>query len=182
MEAGFTLLELLIAITILSLILVALSGGVHFAGNAWRKQEELIGRQGDITAVQTVLRQLVASGRDFEGGSQGLKFVGEMPAALARGGLYDIELYPSGNQLLMSWRPHFKGASASLPQSDTALLDGLSGFDLAYYFTEKGWQHSLNDKSKPIDVIAIRARLSDGRAWPALMISPAINVSSKAKS
>src|SRR5438552_11372573 len=98
-QAGFTLVELLVAITILSLILVALSGGVHFAGSAWRKQEELIGRQGDITAVQTVLRQLVASGRDFEGGSQDLKFVGQMPAALARGGLYDIELYPAGDKL-----------------------------------------------------------------------------------
>src|SRR5262245_55260887 len=91
-EDGFTLLELLIAVTILSLILVALSGGVHFAGSAWRKQEDQISRQGDINALQGVLRQMLASGRGFEGGAQNLKFVGRMPEALERGGLYDIDL------------------------------------------------------------------------------------------
>jgi len=181
-QAGFTLVELLVAITILSLILVALSGGVHFAGSAWRKQEEQIGRQGDINAVQTVLRQLLASGRDFEGGSQDLKFVSQMPAALARGGLFDIELHGGGDELLLSWQPHFKGAATSMPRNETVLLDGVTGFGLTYYLEQKGWQRTFNDKSKTIGLIAIKARFSDGRSWPALMISPAINLSSKPKS
>jgi general secretion pathway protein J len=179
-EAGFTLLELLIAITILSLILVALSGGVHFAGSAWRKQEEQIGRQGDINAVQAVLRQLLASGKDFQGGAQGLKFVGQMPAALARGGLFDIELSENGEKLLLSWRPHFKGA-ASLSRNETVLLDGVTDFSLSYHVAQKGWQSALTDKTKAADLIAIKARFSDGRSWPQLVISPATNVSSKAK-
>jgi len=181
-QAGFTLLELLIAITILSLILVALSGGVHFAGSAWRKQEAQITRQGDINAVQTVLRQLLASGKDFQGGSQELKFVAPMPAALARGGLFDIELSGSGDKLFLSWQPHFKGAAASLPRDETMLLDGVTGFSLTYYVDQKGWQSAITDKAKAIDLIAIKARLSDGRNWPQLTISPVINVSSKAKS
>jgi general secretion pathway protein J len=181
-EAGFTLLELLVAITILSLILVALSGGVRFAGSAWRKQEEQIGRQGDINAVQTVLRQLLASGKDFQGSPQDLKFVGQMPAALARGGLFDIELSQSGEKLLLSWRPHFKGAAASLPRNETMLLDGVTVFDLTYHVNQQGWQHATTDKSKTVELIAMRARLSDGHAWPSLMISPVINVSSKPKS
>jgi len=181
-QAGFTLLELLIAITILSLILVALSGGVHFAGSAWRKQEEQIGRQGDINAVQTVLRQLLASGQGFEGGSQDLKFVGQMPAALARGGLFDIELYSGGEKLFLAWQPHFKGAAIRMPRNETVLLDGMTGFDLAYYLETKGWQRTFNDKSKTLGMIAVNARFSDGRSWPALMISPAINLSSKPKS
>ena len=181
-EAGFTLLELLIAITILSLILVALSGGVHFAGSAWRKQEEQIARQGDINAVQTVLRQLLASAKDLQGSSQDLKFVAPMPAALARGGLFDIALFQSGEKLLLSWQPHFKGAAASLPRNETMLLDGVTFFELTYYVDQKGWQHATTDKTKTVDLIAIKARLSDGRAWPSLMISPVINVSSKAKS
>ena len=178
-EAGFTLLELLTAITILSLILVALSSGVHFAGSAWRKQEDQIGRQGDINAVQTVLRQLLASGQSFDGSSQDLKFVAAMPAALARGGLFDIELYQGGDKLFLSWKPHFKGASDSLPRNETVLADGLAAFDIAYYLDQQGWQHASNDKTKQVLLIAIRARFSNGRAWSPLMISPAINVSSK---
>jgi general secretion pathway protein J len=180
-EAGFTLLELLIAITILALLLVALSGGVHFAGRAWRMQEERIGRQGDIHAVQSVLRQMLASGQDFEGGQGSLKFVGRMPAALARGGLFDIELYSRGDKLVLSWRPHFKGQSSDLQQNQTSLLDGVAGFDLAYYAAPQGWQRVANDKSKVMDMIAIKARLSNGRTWPPLLVAPAINVSSKPK-
>jgi len=180
-EGGFTLLELLIAITILSLILVALSGGLHFAGSAWRKQEEQTSRQGDINALQTVLRQMLASGRDFEGTPQSLKFVGRMPAALERGGLYDIDLVWSGERLLLSWKPHFKGANVGLQQNETSLIDGVAQFDLAYYFAAQGWQHASNDKSKPMDMIAMRARLSNGRVWPMLVIAPAINASSQPK-
>ena len=181
-QDGFTLLELLIAITIMSLILVMLSGGVQFAGSAWRKQEEQITRQGDINAVQTVLRQLLGAGKDFQGSPQSVKFVAPMPAALARGGLFDIELMEAGGKLLLTWQPHFKGAATSLPRNDTVLLDGVDAFDLAYYIDQKGWQGATTDKSKAIDLIAIKARLSDGRNWPQLVISPAINVSSKAKS
>jgi len=174
-EAGFTLLELLVAMTLLSLLLVALSGGVHFAGRAWQMQEERIGRQGDINAVQNVLRQMLASGQSFEGDSGSLRFVGKLPAALARGGLFDIELYRSGDRLLLSWRPHFKGLSASLPHNEAGLLDGVAGLDLAYYIVPKGWQRVASDKSKPMDLVAVKILLSNGREWPSLMIAPAIN-------
>ena len=180
-EDGFTLIELLIAITILSLILVAMSGGLHFAGSAWRKQEDQISRQGDINAVQGVLRQMLASGREFEGASQSLKVVGRMPAALERGGLYDIDLVWGGGDLLLSWKPHFKGASSGLEQNETRLLEGVTDFDLAYYFTDKGWQRVSADKAKQVDMIAIKARLTGGRAWPTLVIAPAINASSQSK-
>ena len=180
-QAGFTLLELLIAITIFSLILIALSGGVQFAGNAWRKQEAQITRQGDVNAVQSALRQLLASGRAFDGNAQQLKFTSLMPTALARGGLYDVELSQGGGGLVMSWKPHFKGAATGLPRDDTELLDGVESFALAYHTAQQGWQSMVTAKSGPIDLIAIKAHLSHNRSWPALVISPAINVSSDPK-
>jgi general secretion pathway protein J len=181
-EAGFTLLELLVAITVLSLLLVALSAGVHFAGRAWRLQEDRIGRQGDIHAVQNVLRTMLASGEGFKGEPGDLKFVGRLPEALARGGLFDIELFSDGEALLLSWHPHFKGESAGLPQNEAKLMDGVAGLELSYFLEGQGWQKLTSDKSKALEIIAIKARLSDGRVWPQLMIAPAINVSSKAKS
>jgi general secretion pathway protein J len=181
-QAGFTLLELLVAMTVLSLLLVALSAGVHFAGRAWRMQEDRIGRQGDIHAVQNVLRGMLGSGQAFEGSPQDLKFVGTLPQALARGGLFDIELANDGDRLVLSWRPHFKGVSTSLGQNEALLLDGVQGLDMRYFTTDKGWQTLALDKSKPMDLIAIKVSLSDGRSWPPLLIAPAINVSSKPKS
>jgi general secretion pathway protein J len=178
-EAGFTLLELLVSITILGLLLVALSGGVHFAGSAWRAQEEQISRRSDMNAAQTVLRQMLASGRDFDGGPRNLKFVSKMPAALARGGLFDIDLHTDGDRLLISWRPHFKGTSTTPRQDSAVLMDGVLDLDLSYYSAQHGWQHAASDKS--VELIAMRARLSDGGPWPALLISPAINGSPSSK-
>ena len=172
-EAGFTLLELLVAITILGLLLVALSGGVHFAGSAWRAQEAQITRRGDINAAETVLRQMLASGRDFEGGPQNLKFVGRMPAALARGGLFDIQLHGDGDKLLISWRPHFKGPNTNPQHDSTVLADDVHGLNLSYFSAQHGWQPTVSDKS--VELIAMKARSSDGSSWPALLVSPAIN-------
>lgn len=179
--AGFTLLELLVAVTVLSLLLVALSGGVHFAGRAWRAQEERIDRQGDVQAVQNVLRQMLAAGKDFRGDAVSLDFVGRLPAALERGGLFDIQLYASGEKLMLSWRPHFKGAHAGFQQNDAVLLDGVAGLDMRY-FIKQGWNRVASDKAKVPDLIAIRANLSHGAVWPALFIGPAINLSSKPQS
>jgi general secretion pathway protein J len=179
--AGFTLLELLVAVTVLSLLLVALSGGVHFAGRAWRAQEERIDRQGDVQAVQNVLRQMLASGKSFRGDAASLDFVGRLPAALERGGLFDIQLYASGEKLMLSWHPHFKGAHAGFQQNDAVLLAGVTGLEMRY-FLKQGWNAVASDKSKVPDLIAIKANLSGGAVWPTLLIGPAINLSSKPQS
>ncbi len=123
---------------------------------------------------------MLASGEAFEGGQRDLKFVGRLPEALDRGGLFDIELFSDGNRLLLSWRPHFKGTSAG--QNEASLLDGVQDLDLSYFSAAQGWQKLANDKTKAMDMIFIKAHLSDGRSWPPLLIAPAINVSSKSKS
>jgi len=182
-QEGFTLLELLVAMTVFSLLLIALSEGLHFAGRAWRAQEEQIGREGDINAVQTVLREMLASAQSFEGGPQKVTFVGRMPAALARGGLFDIELSTGGDRLVLSWRPHFKGvATAGVHPNSAVLLEGVSGLNLSYYTGQVGWQHVVNGNPKSMESIDIRAHLSGGRPWPDLIISPAIDASSSPKS
>jgi len=171
-EGGFTLLELLISITIFAMILVALTSGLHFAGNAWDRQQQRDVRDGDVNAVQNVLRAMIASGRSFEGDRGSLKFVGSMPAALERGGLYDVTLDRTGNRLVLSWRPHFKGfTKPPLPQH-AELLKGVVNLDVAYYQGDQGWQHRLDGKSKPPDLIAIGVRFDDGRVWPALVTAP----------
>lgn len=180
-SAGFTLLELLVAVTVLSLLLVALSGGVHFAGRAWQAQEQRIDRQGDIQAVQNVLRQMLASGKNFRGDAQTLSFVGRMPAALERGGLFDIELSGGGGKLLLSWRPHLKNASGNPSRNQAVLLAGLSRFQMRY-FLNQAWAPGANDKNKAPSLIGIDAVLQGGGAWPALLIGPATNLSSKQQS
>ncbi|HWY62820.1 MAG TPA: prepilin-type N-terminal cleavage/methylation domain-containing protein [Rhizomicrobium sp.] len=171
---GFTLLELLISITIFALILVALTSGLHFAGRAWDQQQQRDVRQGDVNAVQNVLRHMIASGRKFEGDQVTLKFVGTLPAALERGGLFDIKLALAEDRLVLSWQPHFKGPTIPSGQNKADLLKGVAGLDVGYYVAENGWQTVLDGKSKPAELVSIGLRFDDGRVWPDLVAAPMI--------
>ena len=118
---------------------------------------------------------MLASGRSFDGSEDSLKFVGTLPAALARGGLFDIELHNSEDRLLLSWRPHFKGVSTASSHDEASLLEGASGLEFSYNLGAKGWGHVTGDKAKPVDVIGIKLFLSNGREWPNLFVAPGIN-------
>ena len=163
-QSGFTLLELLIAITILGLILVALTNGVRFAGQAWETQTKRIERQGDLDAVQNILRQLITPAKQLSGTSFSLKFVGALPAALARGGLYDIELRALNGRLVLVWQPHFKGSAGTIQQSVTELAKDVTGLELAYYLPGAGWLATNSNKTPAL--VRIAMQVEDGRRLP----------------
>ena len=173
-DSGFTLLELLIVTTILGLILVVLTSGVRFAGQAWEVQERRSDRQGDLDAVQNVLRQLFASATSFQGDAKTLKFVSVLPRALGRGGLYDVELRTSANTLLFAWKSHFKGPAPVTPSTEIELIKGVTGFEIAYYIPRIGWQRALKADLGPPTLVRVNLKLGEGRVWPPLVVAPMI--------
>jgi prepilin-type N-terminal cleavage/methylation domain-containing protein len=176
-EAGFTLVELLVVIAVLGLTLVALTGGVRFAGQAWEIQERNSVRQGDLDAVQNVLRQLIASSSHLTGDAESLRFTGVLPRALARAGLYDIELRATAGSLTLKWRPHFKGSSQALEEMHTALAEGVRAFGLAYYMAPGGWQSVPPENAgTPPVLVRIALELGDGRRWPPFIVAPMVEV------
>lgn len=182
LQGGFTLLELLVVITIFGFILVALTSGVRFAGRAWETQERIINQQGDLDAVQNALRQIITSGHSFDGDATSLRFVGRLPRALERGGLFDIELHTSQDRLVATWVPHFKGPAPPVDPAEAELARNVSRLDLAYYLGSGdagGWQFVSQDKKKPPALIAISLKTIDGRQWPPLVVAPMIEASFK---
>ena len=174
-DSGFTLLELVIATTILGLMLVALTGGVRFAGQAWDTQQRRSNLSGDLDAVQNILRQLITSGSGFDGNENTLRFVSALPLALARGGLYDVEIRASGHRVLFSWKPHFKGSAQTPAPTEIELIDGVTGFALSYYIAPDGWQRiSKSELARPT-LVRVNIQLGEGRAWRALVIAPMID-------
>ncbi len=177
-ESGFTLLELLIVITILGLIVVAMTNGVRFAGQAWQVQERRSEKQGDLDAVQTVLRQLITSANGFNGDGISLRFVATLPDALARGGLYDVELRTLTDRLVLAWKPHFRGPAAETAWTSADLVEGVSGMDLAYYIAPNGWQRAAQDPNRPPTLVRIGLQVGAGRNWPPLTVAPMIEARS----
>ena len=169
-QSGFTLLELLVAIAILGLIVVALTGGLRFAGQAWELQQRKGLRQGDLDSVQNALRNLIAQSHDFRGDAFAVQFVGTPPAALARGGLYDMQLSASGDRLVLSWRPHFTGPATNLPQNQAVLAEGMTAFKLDYFIAPAGWRMAVAKGGKP-GLVRIAAQFGDGRNWPPLLVA-----------
>jgi prepilin-type N-terminal cleavage/methylation domain-containing protein len=179
---GFTVIELLIVIVIFGLISVMLVSGQSFALRAWNTQERRIQLQGDVGAVQNAIRQLLVSGRNFEGDNQSLHWVGTLPRALKKGGLFDIGLNVEDGKLFITWRPHFAGP---MPQSDPERADlagDVTDFALSYYVSQDPapprWMTTLAKDKKPT-LIKVAARLSEG-GWPPLIIAPMLDAASPA--
>jgi general secretion pathway protein J len=179
---GFTLLELLIVLTILGLIMVTLTGGLTFAGRAWETQARQIDRRGDIGAVQNVLSHLLAEGRDFEGDAVSVRFVGAMPRALARGGLYDIEIRVIAQRLVLLWQPHFGGPISPVGSTETELATGVDMIEVGYCYAQTTgpglWLQSAKDKTRTPSLVRIALRAANGASWPLLVVAPMIDAKS----
>jgi general secretion pathway protein J len=103
--AGFTLVELLVAMTLLGLISVILIGGLRFGTRAWEVGDARAEALAEIDAVQNMMRRqigqariprLVAQSEDskplFIGEEERLRLVTSVPAHLGVGGLYQVEI------------------------------------------------------------------------------------------
>lgn len=55
--AGFTLMEMLIALVLLTLLATLAFGGLDITTQAWQRQEQRIGQQGRVEAVSQLLRR-----------------------------------------------------------------------------------------------------------------------------
>jgi prepilin-type N-terminal cleavage/methylation domain-containing protein len=188
---GFTLIELMIVLIIMSLIVIALTAGQRFAFRAWQSQERQIEQQADVGAIQNALRQILMTGREFQGDDVSLRLVGNLPLSLNRGGLFDIELKTDEDRLVLSWRPHFKGPTSVAEPTFAVLAKGVSAFGLSYFeaaqsvvvagqeapaaaATPAQWQKSIPDKAKPPILIRVALRLSQGQ-WSPLIVAPMLD-------
>ena len=104
-QDGFTLLEMLVAMTLLGLIMVMIFGGLRLGLRVWETGETRAQAVAEVEAVQGVLRrylvqatlpQLIGSGtRDFPlfvGEEESLRFVTITPAHVGVGGLYQVRI------------------------------------------------------------------------------------------
>jgi len=118
--AGFTLLEVLLAIVLLALLLAGAYGSIHAARRAMSSGEQVIERTNRLRVAQEFIRhQLTRTlplsfGQDkstgnnyvFEGKRDSLRFIAPMPGYLSNGGAYvqtlDLERVQGGMQLIFA--------------------------------------------------------------------------------
>jgi general secretion pathway protein J len=118
---GFTLLELLVAMTLLGLLAGLLFGGLSFGVRVWEMGDAELQKMAELQIAQGLIRRLISRARIsdlaeiedddaaiFEGTADAVRFVGPAPAQSLPGGLYRLSLRAddvSGkSRLVMSWQ------------------------------------------------------------------------------
>jgi general secretion pathway protein J len=159
-EQGFTLLELLVAITLLGLLMAALFGGLRLGARVWETGEARLDASARVQVVQDFLRQRLAAAVPFEvvmlaedgrpelafrGTGDELRFAGVLPDHLGAG-LYLMQLTVAAGgddgerrDLVLRWQPlDLEGDSPEAPPEpeERVLLAGIETLELAYFGTQ----------------------------------------------
>jgi general secretion pathway protein J len=183
---GFTLLELLIAISLLGLLLLGLAEANEYAFQSWRAQSRHLARTSELQGIDRALR-LLLSGLDpgrppmVDGGSDKITLNTRLPSAVAgRRDAVVTLLVTRDHHLALRW--HYPVAAPGLGdplESELTLLDGVQSVRFAYHQAgaAPGWADSWDPGPAP-DLVRVRLRFVDGdpRDWPDFVIAPVVGV------
>jgi general secretion pathway protein J len=194
-QSGFTLLELLVALSVLGFLVVALNQGVRTGLEFWGVQNREVARTAELDTTARVLRALLsglpilpAATADtggppvaplFAGKADELTFVGDLPNGLGGSQFADIKLTLHGQRLVLLWSPHrHELAGAKLAATETELMSRVDRLQLAYWAppspgASARWLAEWNGPGLP-ELIRVRLAFAkgDSRQWPDLIAAP----------
>jgi general secretion pathway protein J len=194
-QGGFTLLEMLVVVTVLGFLIIGLTQGVRTGLTLWEAQSRRVGETAELDAAARVLRALLSGiapspsfgpaagasgGVELKGSTASLAFVGDLPTGLGTSQRADITLELSRGRLVLRWTPHRHELStaAATPPTETELLGNVERLDLAYWGTspsgqETGWQAQWDGTAIP-ELIRVRLAFgkNDRRRFPDLIAAP----------
>ncbi|MEI7840412.1 MAG: prepilin-type N-terminal cleavage/methylation domain-containing protein [Methylococcaceae bacterium] len=197
---GFTLIEVLIGMTLLSLMVVLLFSSLTIGAKSWEQGEKKITDVNEIAVVQQFFNHHLAHATpqwndfdpekdrlfSFQGKKETLQFVAAFPASAERAGLqlFLLELKEKDKQRFISvtLTPFFPLAEgAEWFQDDVELVRGVQNFELAYFGLndETGefmWHNEWLNKEQQPRLVRILLELDDGRYLPEMIV--ALNVDS----
>lgn len=195
---GFTLLEMLIAMTLLGFILALLFGGLRLGSRSWDAGEARSTNSTHLALVQGFLRRELSQVHPFrwkkkvdtelafEGESAKLRFVAPVSARLGPGGLYLISLElvtdKEGSQLVMKRvipEPDSTDFSALDSAENVVLAEHVESISFAYFGVETKeaepqWADKWDSPKFLPYMIRMKVKFSNGRDWPDLVVTPLI--------
>jgi general secretion pathway protein J len=184
-DAGFTLLEILVALVVFGLLLAGLTQGVHLGLTAWGQQTRRVNASSELDATDRTLRQLLGEiepGRpseppNIDGRQDRLVFTSILPLALQNevDRRSDMVLMVDGaHRLLLRWAPHLHVRRLVPPPTpaEAVLLDHVERLELSYW-QDGVWRSSWQAREPPQ---LVRMRLlfppGDARRWPDMVVAP----------
>jgi general secretion pathway protein J len=198
-QRGFTLVELLVALTLLALLSAVLSGSLRLAGRSLQGGETRTAQVDDMRQTIAFMRTQIGSMLPrrlskavglpllFDGSADELRYVGTLPERVAESGtmLFRIALLKDDDTsplvlervyLAPDWTemPRFDDAERTVVAEHVAELKfGYFGRDVGASATDTPtWRDRWDDPQRLPMLIRVDVRPERGPAWPTLIVEP----------
>ena len=198
---GFTLVELLVGLSLLSLLTLLLFGGFRFGLRAWEVGSARLEGTDAVAAAQSLLRRefseaqpvLVGTPTEttpvlFSGAADRLTFVAPLPAHRGTGGfhIFELALRPAGattstNDLLLRWHPYRADDTAPDfdPKDESVVLSDVDAINLSYFGSPTQgapahWLELWDGRLGLPKLVRLQVVFppGDDRRWPDLIVAP----------
>ena len=186
--AGFTLLEMLVALAVFGFLLVGLSQTVRFGLTAWRQDARMSDGKTDLEAVDRVLRSVIENlvpGEDparpsIDGSANSLTGVTRMrlPGSGSEPIRVEAGLAVSGKRLVLRWRPdhHWRPFGPSPRPAETELVGGVARLAIEYWRSPGLWVSQWHEPDLPL-LVRLRVRFAGTPPprWPDIVVAPMLS-------
>jgi general secretion pathway protein J len=198
-QAGFTLLELTIALVLFALLSAVAFGSLRLAGRSWDSGEAKAAQSSDMRQTEQFLREQLSAQYPqrarkvaefpllFAGASDELRFSAALPPRVAEGGVYYFRLAVAKDgersQLVLERVvPNLEAPSdITFDRADRSVLaDGIAELRIEYFGRDAGahdtvaptWRDHWDDKQRLPLLMRVSVKPEHGPAWPQLVVEP----------
>lgn len=182
-DAGFTLLEMMVALVVFGLVMAGLAQSFKFGLTAWSATTRRAEGPEDLAAMDAALTQMIAQAQpgSMTGKRNGLAFTTPLPAGAGlNGGLADVAIMmaPDGS-LAMRYGAHPPGIPLTRmpPPRIETLAQGVTALKVTYLVAQQSgppaWSDTWLDSGLPL-LVRIHLDFAGAQSWPDLVAAPTV--------
>ena len=196
--AGFTLIEVMLAMTLLSIMVTLLFGSLKICAESWNRGETKIAEVNEKAVVYQFFKRHLPSIRplwddfsgddrqfSFQGEPNRLQFVSIFPASSGRKGLQIFEIaYDKANdgQVKVMLNPFYPAVEEQQwEEEEVILLEHVEKFEISYFGKEGGenfeddnegeWLDQWMEKESLPALVKITIELESRSFWPEMIFA-----------
>jgi general secretion pathway protein J len=178
-RAGFTLLEMLVALVVFGLLMAGVAQAMRYGLVAWRQAQIATATPERLAATDAALRHMFAAAiaGSLTGRADSVAFTTTLPAGAGIEGLADVALVVTPAGLMLRYGPHPAGPALTPRPApvEKLLVARATGLRLHYIGTRPdGTQAATTSYAGPVLPLLIRLSLTipDAPDWPDLVVAP----------
>ena len=198
--AGFSLLELVIALALLAIIAALLTGSLSMAARSWDGGEKKAGDVASMRQAQEFLREqltaelplrlkkVVEMPLMFSGEHDEIRYAAALPPRVQEGGAWFFRLAVAKDgdkSRLVLERTYPDPTALENPQFSadaerSVLAEGIAELSISYFGRDENatdadaptWRDRWDDKQRLPLLVKIEVKPEKGAAWPPLLVEP----------